>query len=102
VKISEKGNDKVDESLKRFLFMLKNPHNVWTRRFVLKDEKEGEAICCDSEDGPVFSDGVICDNYNTNTSSFPDLGGSYTTTLNWSGHSFHGFKAFPSPGNQSF
>jgi hypothetical protein len=58
------GVHKTDESLKSFLFTLKNPHNVPARRFALKAEKEDEAICCDSEAGPNFCDIDISDNCN--------------------------------------
>jgi hypothetical protein len=49
---------KADNSLKSFLFTLKNPHNIPARRFALKAEKKHEAICCYSFRGPFFRD--IC------------------------------------------
>jgi hypothetical protein len=39
---------KTDESLKSFLFTVKNPHNIPARRFPLKPEKKYQAICCHS------------------------------------------------------
>jgi hypothetical protein len=68
-----------DPSLKSFLFTLKNPHNVPTRRFVLKAKKEGEAIGCSSTCGPVFYDIGVYDNCNATTRSWTfNFGESYT------------------------
>jgi hypothetical protein len=39
---------KADDSLKSFVFMLKNPHNIPARRFALKAEMKHQAIGCDS------------------------------------------------------
>jgi hypothetical protein len=47
---------KVDPSLKRFVFTLKNPHNFPARRFALKAEKKERAIWCRSDWGPHFND----------------------------------------------
>jgi hypothetical protein len=48
--------NKVDQSLKSFLFTLKNPHNVPARKFALKAGKKNKAICCNSLRGPHFRD----------------------------------------------
>jgi hypothetical protein len=48
------GPGKADDSLKNFLFTLKNPHNVPARRFPLKAEQKEYAIYCDWSQGPVF------------------------------------------------
>jgi hypothetical protein len=39
---------KEDDSLRSFLFTLKNPHNFPARKFALKTEKRHQAIGCDS------------------------------------------------------
>jgi hypothetical protein len=72
---------KADDSLKSFLFTLKNPHNIPARRFVLDAEEEYPAIDCDSEWGPCFGypcDIAVSDNCNASTSSHTYLGSSYT------------------------
>jgi hypothetical protein len=70
---------KMDDSLKSFLFTLKNPHNIPARRFALKAEEKHKAIDCDSNYGPSFGyeDITVSDNCNTNTSSYTYLGSSY-------------------------
>jgi hypothetical protein len=45
---------KADESLKSFLFTLKNPHNGPARRFALKAERKHETIFYHSICGPLF------------------------------------------------
>jgi hypothetical protein len=40
---------KVDESLRSFLFTLKNPHNISARRFALKSDKKWRTVRCDYE-----------------------------------------------------
>jgi hypothetical protein len=76
---------KKDETLKSFLFTLKNPRNILTRKFVLKAEKKDWAISCYSELGPSFGyfPGCYCDicisEYcNANSASCTSLGNSYT------------------------
>jgi hypothetical protein len=44
VSISDISNWKADDSLKSFVFTLKNPHNIPARRFVLKTESQRQAI----------------------------------------------------------
>jgi hypothetical protein len=61
---------KADDSLRSFLFTLKNPHNIPARRFALKAERKGEAISCSSMCGLYFG-GDICvfENCSTHTGS---------------------------------
>jgi hypothetical protein len=78
---------KVDDSLKSFLFTLKNPHNIPGRKFALMAQKKDVAIYCNSECGPGFGGGrdiAVEDNCNANTCSFTSLGDAYTndTELN--------------------
>jgi hypothetical protein len=75
----EHNRRKEDDSLKSFLFTLKNPRNFSSRRFALKDEEKHRAIFCDSEFGPCFGCGYdiyISGNCNTNANSCTSLGGS--------------------------
>jgi hypothetical protein len=69
---------KADDSLKSFLFTLKNPHNVSARRFALKAESKHLAIYCDSKWSPHFRDIGVSDDCNTNTESWTSLGETYT------------------------
>jgi hypothetical protein len=70
---------KADDSLRSFLFTLKNPHNIPARRFALKGEEKGRAIDCDSEWGPYFGNDIgVSDNCNANTDSYTYLGIVYT------------------------
>jgi hypothetical protein len=68
---------KSDDSLKSFLFTLKNPHNIPARKFALKAEKKQFAIYCDSARGPCFGDMAVWDNCNANTESWTGLGDVY-------------------------
>jgi hypothetical protein len=67
---------KGDDSLKSFIFTLKNPHNIAARKFALKPEKKNRAIKCTSEMGPHFCDfGVSSDcnaNLRSNTKRYVD------------------------------
>jgi hypothetical protein len=74
------GNNcyKSDDSLKSFLFTLKNPHNIPARKFALNPEMKHRAIGCDSTWGPWFGGLRVCDNCNTNPKSFTNLGETYT------------------------
>jgi hypothetical protein len=84
VKWESSGFSKADDSLKSFVFTLKNPHNIPARRFALKAEEKHKAIECDSECGPAFGGGfggcdiVAQDNCNENTDSWTSLGITYT------------------------
>jgi hypothetical protein len=69
---------KADDSLKSFLFTLKNPHNIPARRFALKAEMKQWAIECLSGYGPGFGDIGVFDDCNANTRSNTYLGYTYT------------------------
>jgi uncharacterized coiled-coil protein SlyX len=75
---STTGDWKSDDSLKSFLFTLKNPHNIPARKFALKAEEKHKAIWCHSKCGPWFYAIAVSNNCNTNTSSWIDLGDNYT------------------------
>jgi hypothetical protein len=82
VKWESNAKSKLDESMKSFLFTLKNPHNIPARRFALKAEQKHQAIECDSGCGPGFGSGpcdmAVSNDCNANTSSSTSLGYSYT------------------------
>jgi hypothetical protein len=61
---------KTDNSLKSFLFTLKNPHNIPAKKFALKAKMKANAILCSSGWGPRFYDMSVSDNCNTNTKSY--------------------------------
>jgi hypothetical protein len=71
------GTFKGDDSLKSFLFTLKNPHNIPPRKFALNPETKETAIICDAEQGPHFVDIGIGDNANTGKESAILLGTAY-------------------------
>jgi hypothetical protein len=81
------GNDdncyKADDSLKSFLFTLKNPHNIPARRFALKAEEKDHAIICRFGYGPNFGqdsfarDVAVRDNCNAHTANSTYFGRSY-------------------------
>jgi hypothetical protein len=66
---------KADDSLKSFLFTLKNPHDVASRKFALKAAKKVRAILCDSQRGPCFHDIAVSDMCNANSDSCVDFNG---------------------------
>jgi hypothetical protein len=69
---------KGDDSLKSFVFRLKNPYHFPPSRFALKAEKRNYTLYCDSKYGPVFGNDIaIHDNCNTNTDNSTRLGYSY-------------------------
>jgi hypothetical protein len=45
---------RADESLKSFLFTLKNPHNTDAMRFPLRPERKNQAVMCETSSGPSF------------------------------------------------
>jgi uncharacterized protein YdcH (DUF465 family) len=70
---------KADESLKSFLFTLKNPHNFPARRFALKAESKHAAILCHSESGPIFAGGIFVHaDCNSIAHNSTQLGNCYT------------------------
>jgi hypothetical protein len=79
---------KADQSLKSFLFTLKNPHNVPVRRFTLMPQKKDKAMFCDSGLGPCFSDIDVSDDCNAYTVSWTEFGRSYTNATGVDGEMF--------------
>jgi hypothetical protein len=76
---SSGGKYKGDDSLRSFLFTLRNPHGVPPRTFALKAEKKQNAIYCNSAYGPRFGGGsgadiYVSDNCNTNRDSYTRIG----------------------------
>jgi hypothetical protein len=70
---------KADNSLRSFLFTLKNPHNIPARRFALKAEEKSSAIGCDSEWGPYFGCDIgVSSDCNAGSWSYISLGRDYT------------------------
>jgi hypothetical protein len=59
---------KGDDSLRSFLFTLRNPRGVPPRKFALRAESKQFAIDCTSERGPVFG-GCICVDENCNNTN---------------------------------
>jgi hypothetical protein len=78
----EDNRYKADDSLKSFLFTLKNPRNVPARRFALNPKMKHRAIRCDSESDPNLCDIGIFDNCNANTNSFAFFGGCQVSYIN--------------------
>jgi hypothetical protein len=85
---SESNTWKTDDSLRSFVFTLKNPHNVPARRFTLKAEKKDQAIYCDCKQGPHFYDIAVSDHCNANINSRTCLGIAYTNDTGLSGRTF--------------
>jgi hypothetical protein len=69
---------KCDDSLKSFLFTLKNPHNTATTKFALITERKQRAIFGSSSSGPHLRGFDIHHNCNANTKSGTYIG--YTDT----------------------
>jgi hypothetical protein len=66
---------KGDDSLRSFLFTLRNPHGVPPRKFALKKEKKKFAIYCDSARCAIFGNEIVVwDNCNTNSESVTGIG----------------------------
>jgi uncharacterized coiled-coil protein SlyX len=77
VKWENSGGYKGDESLRSFLFTLRNPHGVPPRKFALKAEKKHFAIWCNSADCRSFGypgDISVADNCNANNHSSAAIG----------------------------
>jgi hypothetical protein len=87
---SGSGSSKADNSLKSFIFTLKNPRNHPARRFVLHRAKRHQAIICDSKQGPHFYDFGISDRCNLpDTNSFTSrFGSSYVNDTGLDGRTF--------------
>jgi hypothetical protein len=72
--------NKGDDSLRSFLFTLRNPHGVPPRKFALREEKKQYAIGCNSRWLAVFGykgDIAVSDNGNANRSSYTRIGTRY-------------------------
>jgi hypothetical protein len=70
---------KEDDSLKSFLFTLKNPNNFPVKRFALQPKMKHQAINCWAQLGPRFGCGydiAVSDHCNTNTKSSTSPGPS--------------------------
>jgi hypothetical protein len=63
---------KGDDSLRSFLFTLRNPRGVPPRKFALKADKKQNALWCNSTRCALFGCGCISvyDNCNKNTNSY--------------------------------
>jgi hypothetical protein len=89
LKWESSGSNKCDDSLKSFLFTLKNPHNIPAKRFQLKADQKNRAIYCGSDRGPTFDGMWIYDNCNSNTRSNTDsFGEVYTNDTGRDGKTF--------------
>jgi hypothetical protein len=76
---NEKWEDmcKADDSLKSFVFTVKNPHNFPARRFALKAEMKHQAIICDPGWGPHFYDISVSNHCEANLKSYTVLIGRH-------------------------
>jgi hypothetical protein len=92
---SERDYAKADQSLKSFVFSLKNPGSVLARMFELKKERKHQAIVCNSDWGPHFSDIVVSNRCNANSKSNTYLGLAYNNDTGVVGYKFF-------TGSQSF
>jgi hypothetical protein len=82
---------KGDDSLRSFLFTLRNPHGVPPRKFALRAEEKQCAIYCDSAWGPAFGNCIwVSNNCNANRESFTCIG------TNWSKRVYANDTAFES------
>jgi hypothetical protein len=82
---NEDNTMKVDDSLRSFLFTLKNLHNIPARRFPLKAENKHQAISCFSEGGPNFYDIVVYSDCNENAYNCTSLGITYINNTGLAG-----------------
>jgi hypothetical protein len=69
-----------DDSLKSFLFSLKNSRNTEPKRFSLKPDMKQYAICCNANCGPIFGGGhdfYLAPNSNSVTANYSNFGWAY-------------------------
>jgi hypothetical protein len=69
---------KRDDRRESFLFTIRNPHNISSRKFALSNPSQ--AILCYPSYGPTFGNGWdihVADNSNSNTNSYSNLGSGY-------------------------
>jgi hypothetical protein len=70
---------KGDDSLRNFLFTLRNPRGVAPRKFALRVERKQAAILCYSECCAAFGGDLrVCDNCSANRDSYTLIGGDRT------------------------
>jgi hypothetical protein len=87
VKWSSDGGFCTDESLRSFLFTLKNPHNMTASRFQLKSSVKDKAILCADIWGPHFRDIAIADHGNENNENLAaGFGYAYSNDLGLGGN----------------
>jgi hypothetical protein len=88
LKWSSGNSIKADQSMKSFLFTLKNPHQLPPRIFRLR--KKDEAIDCDEQYGPCFGQDVwVCNNCNARPNTRTEKFGTvYTNDTRMSGSTF--------------
>jgi hypothetical protein len=65
---------KWDDILKNCPFMLKNPHTILARKFVLMAEKKQYAFYCYFSCDPDFNDMIFSDDRDANISNFTSVG----------------------------
>jgi hypothetical protein len=69
------GKFKGDDSLRSFLFTLKNPHGVPPRKFALQNDMKEYAIICTYDYCALFGKGIgVSNNCNTNRDSYTKIG----------------------------
>jgi hypothetical protein len=90
---------KADDSLKSFVFTLKNPHNFPAKRFDLKAEEKWRTIFCGCTCGPAFGwnycDIIVSDNCNTDIYNHVNgFGTSYVNDTGLDGKTFFTGSAF--------
>jgi hypothetical protein len=78
---------KGDESLRSFVFSIRNPHGIGARTFGLRADKKGEAIDCSSGHGPSFFDIEIADGCNATAQAYL-LGTNYMNDTGIAGDLF--------------
>jgi hypothetical protein len=78
---NQKGGCMSDDSLKSFIFTLKNPSNFPPSRFALQAECKQYAIYCHSDYGPGFGIGkgdiYVANNCNASNNNYTNLGGAF-------------------------
>jgi hypothetical protein len=82
---------KQDDSLKSFIFTLKNGRNTEPRKFSLKSDHNTRVIRCNQNDGPIFGGGHdlhISANSNETTSNYTNFGCSYQNDTGYDGQTF--------------
>jgi hypothetical protein len=85
------NNSKRDDSLKSFIFTLKNAPNTGPKRCSLEPDKKHPAIYCSQASGPVFGGGNdFCIDTNSNATAFnyAKFGHSYDNHAGSDGQTF--------------